>query len=49
MIEPVFTGPDWYARCGERHADDEKEGRLVSMHVFGRAPPGSPYPEPPLG
>ena len=35
--EPEFTGFDWYADYGLRHADDGKEGRLVSMHSF-RAP-----------
>lgn len=34
MSEPAFTGMDWYAGYGARHADDGKEGRLVSMHTF---------------
>ena len=33
-IEPEFTGMDWYADYVARHADDGKEGRLVSMHTF---------------
>ena len=32
--EPDFTGLDWYAGYGERHAADGDEGRLVSMHTF---------------
>jgi quercetin dioxygenase-like cupin family protein len=32
--EPPFTGMRWYADYGARHADDGKEGRLVSMHTF---------------
>ncbi len=34
MREPPFTGMDWYAGYGERHAADGVEGRLVSMHTF---------------
>lgn len=34
MSEPEFTGMDWYAGYGARHADDGKEARLVSMHTF---------------
>jgi hypothetical protein len=26
----------WYAQYGERHASDEREGRLVTMHTFDR-------------
>jgi len=33
--EPPFSGMDWYAGYGERHAADGVEGRLVSMHSFG--------------
>jgi quercetin dioxygenase-like cupin family protein len=29
-----FTGPDWYAGYGARHAADGLEGRLVSLHTF---------------
>ena len=32
--EPRFTGADWYAAYGTRHASDGVEGRLVSMHTF---------------
>ena len=32
--EPRFSGIDWYAAYGERHAADGVEGRLVSMHSF---------------
>lgn len=34
-IEPEFSGDmSWYIEYGERHADDEREGRLVSMFTF---------------
>lgn len=33
-VEPEFTGPDWYAAYGERHAADGAEGRLVSQYSF---------------
>lgn len=32
--EPAFTGMEWYADYGARHASDGREGRLVSMHTF---------------
>ncbi len=32
--EPPFSGMEWYAAYGARHADDGAEGRLVSMHTF---------------
>jgi hypothetical protein len=32
--EPRFTGMDWYAAYGERHAADGVEGRLVTMFSF---------------
>ncbi|MGE0713303.1 MAG: cupin domain-containing protein [Planctomycetota bacterium] len=32
--QPQFTGMEWYAAYGARHAADGKEGRLVSMHTF---------------
>jgi hypothetical protein len=32
--EPAFTGMEWYADYGARHAADGSEGRLVSMHTF---------------
>ena len=34
LSEPQFTGVDWYAAYGARHAGDGAEGRLVSMHTF---------------
>jgi uncharacterized cupin superfamily protein len=34
VSEPEFTGMEWYAAYGERHAGDGAEGRLVSMHTF---------------
>jgi hypothetical protein len=34
VSEPAFTGMDWYAGYGARHAADGSEGRLVSMHSF---------------
>lgn len=33
-VEPEFTGMEWYAEYGARHAADGVEGRLVSMHTF---------------
>lgn len=32
--QPEFTGAEWYRSYGERHGEDGKEGRLVSMHSF---------------
>ena len=32
--QPPFTGMDWYAGYGARHAEDGREGRLLSMHTF---------------
>lgn len=32
--EPEFTGMEWYAGYGARHASDGAEGRLVSMETF---------------
>ena len=35
VIEPAFTGDmAWYQGYTSRHADDGKEGRLVSMFTF---------------
>lgn len=34
MVQPPFTGMDWYEGYGHRHGADGKEGRLVSMHTF---------------
>jgi len=33
-VEPEFTGMDWYAAYGARHAEDGFEGRLVSQYSF---------------
>ena len=34
VSEPEFTGMEWYAAYGERHASDGNEARLVSMYTF---------------
>ena len=34
VVEPPFTGMEWYAGYGQRHASDGAEGRLVSMYTF---------------
>jgi hypothetical protein len=34
--EPAFSGMDWYAAYGARHAADGLEGRLISMHTFDK-------------
>jgi len=34
VVQPAFTGMEWYADYAERTASDGKEGRLVSMHTF---------------
>lgn len=34
VAEPAFTGMEWYAGYVARHADDGKEGRLVSLFRF---------------
>lgn len=34
LVQPDFTGMDWYAAYMERHAADGIEGRLVSMYTF---------------
>jgi mannose-6-phosphate isomerase-like protein (cupin superfamily) len=36
-VEPEFTGMDWYAAYGQRHAADGVEGRLVSLHTFSES------------
>ena len=36
VSEPQFTGMEWYAEYGARHAADGKEGRLVSMFSFSK-------------
>ncbi len=37
LIEPSFTGMQWYADYAERHAADGAEARLVSMHRFDKS------------
>ena len=32
--QPSFDGMEWYEAYGARHADDGREGRLVSEHTF---------------
>jgi quercetin dioxygenase-like cupin family protein len=32
--EPAFTGMEWYAEYGTRHAADGIEARIVSMYTF---------------
>ena len=32
--QPPFDGMAWYEAYGARHADDGREGRLVSEHTF---------------
>ncbi|MGB8330431.1 MAG: hypothetical protein WCE62_09910 [Polyangiales bacterium] len=34
IVEPAFSGVDWYQDYDARHAADSREGRLVSMHSF---------------
>lgn len=34
IVQPEFTGMDWYAAYGERAAADGAEGRLVSLYRF---------------
>ena len=34
IVEPAFSGADWYQHYAARHSDDGREGRLVSMHSF---------------
>lgn len=36
-VEPAFTGMEWYAAYGARHAADGVEGRLVSQYSFDRS------------
>lgn len=37
VVEPEFTGMEWYAGYVERHAADGAEGRLVSLHTFSES------------
>ena len=34
VVEPEFTGMEWYEAYAARHADDGAEGRLVGMYRF---------------
>ena len=34
VVQPQFTGMDWYAGYDERHGDDLAEGRLVTLFRF---------------
>ena len=34
VVEPEFTGMDWYEAYVARHEEDGAEGRLVAMHRF---------------
>ena len=34
IVQPEFTGMDWYADYMARYPDDGTEGRLVSMYTF---------------
>jgi mannose-6-phosphate isomerase-like protein (cupin superfamily) len=34
LVQPDFTGMDWYAAYMDRNAADGIEGRLVSMYMF---------------
>ena len=34
VVQPDFTGMEWYDAYSARHADDGAEGRLVSLYTF---------------
>jgi mannose-6-phosphate isomerase-like protein (cupin superfamily) len=34
VVEPEFTGMEWYAALTARHAADGAEGRLISLFTF---------------
>lgn len=34
VVEPRFTGPEWYEEYVDRHSDDLDEGRIVSLFRF---------------
>ena len=34
VVQPAFTGLEWYEGYGARHDIDGPDGRLVSMHSF---------------
>ena len=37
VVQPPFTGMDWYQGYGDRHDGDGPEGRLVSMYSFSES------------
>ena len=37
VVEPPFTGLEWYGDYVQRHAADGAEGRLVSVHSFAES------------
>jgi len=37
VVEPDFTGMEWYAGYGQRHTADGAEGRLVSQYSFAES------------
>lgn len=37
LVEPEFTGMEWYGNYTERHAGDGNEGRLVSLYTFSES------------
>jgi mannose-6-phosphate isomerase-like protein (cupin superfamily) len=37
LVEPAFTGMDWYQGYTARHAADGVEGRLVSLYTFSES------------
>jgi mannose-6-phosphate isomerase-like protein (cupin superfamily) len=34
IVQPAFSGMEWYEAYGERNASDGAEGRLVTMYRF---------------
>lgn len=34
IVQPEFTGMEWYADYIDRYPDDGKEGRLIGMYTF---------------
>jgi len=36
LVQPEFTGMEWYDDYGARHASDGIEGRLMSMYAFSQ-------------
>ena len=37
VVQPEFSGMEWYEGYGARHDSDGKEGRLVSMFTFSES------------